>query len=177
MCDGATRLYETTTTFTQNQAVPIKRYAHAGYGRMVIRGMMLFLLVLAVVLGVTVYREDHQEALTCAIICLVMAVMLGIGGRFILKYGAIQTYLPGDLVFTHTTWYDGKCFHRLDEDGDEFSWPLRRIRYAWRSGYTIFLCTSSATVIPVNLLQLSPTEREAFFELLKTECPKLVALE
>ncbi len=157
------RSCESTTTFTQNEVVPIKRYAHAGYGRRVIRGMMLFLLVLAVVLGVTVYREDPQEALTCVIICLVMAVMFDIGGHFILKYSAIQTYLPGDLVFTQTTWFDGKCFHRLDEDGDEFSWPLRKIRFAWRSGCTLFLCTSSAAVIPVNLLQLSETDRKSFF--------------
>lgn len=170
------RLYETTSTVTQNEAAPLKRYAHTEYGMRIIKGTMLFLL-LAVILGVTVYREDPQEALNCVLILLVLAAAFAIFGRILLKYGSTQSYPSGDLSWTYTTWYDGKCFRRLDEDGDEFAWPLRKIRLAWRNGSVLFLCTSSQAVIPINLLYLSETERKSLFEMLEAKCPKLVALE
>ena len=171
------RLYETTSTVTQNEAAPLKRYAHTEYGIRIINRMMLFLLVLAVILGVTVYRENPQEALNCVLIMLVLAAGFAIFGRILLKYASAQSYPPGDLSWTYTTWYDGKCFHRLDDDGDEFAWPLRKIRLAWRSGCVLFLCTSSQAIIPINLLHLSETDHKSLYELLEMECSKLVALE
>lgn len=170
------RLYETTSTVTQNEIVPLRRYTHTEYGMTLINGTMLFLLVLAVIIGLTVYREDPKEAVTCVVIVLVMALAFGIFGRILLKYGGREAYQYGDLCYTHTTWYDGKCFHRLDTDGDDFSWPPRKIRYAWRSGTVIILCTASGALIPVNLLHLSETDRKSFLDLLEEKCPKLVAL-
>ena len=171
------RLYETTSTVTQNEIVPVRRYVHVAYGMKIINGTMLSLLALMLMIAVLVYREDSKEGLTCFIIGLAMALAFGIFGRILLKYGAQQAYPYGDLRYTHTTWYDGKCFHRLDTDGDEFSWPLRKIRYAWRSGPMIILCTTNRALIPVNLLQLPETDRKSLFTLLEEECPKLVALE
>ncbi|MBE5810264.1 MAG: hypothetical protein E7318_04930 [Clostridiales bacterium] len=171
------RLYETTSTVTQNEIVPLRRYAHTEYGMTLINGTMLFLLVLAVIMGVTVYREDPQEAINCVLLVLALALVFGIFGRILLKYGAKQAHPYSEMSFTHTTWYDGKRFHRLDTDGDEFSWLLRKMRYAWRNGTVVILCTASRALIPVNLLQLSEAERQSFFDLLKSECPKLVALE
>lgn len=171
------RLYETTLTVTQNELVPLRRYVHTEFGMKLINGTMICLLVLMLVIGAAVYREDPKEALTCIIIVLTMALAFGIFGRLLLKYGAKQMHPYSDLYFTHTTWYDGKCFHRLDEDGEEFAWPLRKIRLAWRNEGVLFLCTSSQAVIPINLLHLSETDRRSLFELLKAECPKLVALE
>lgn len=171
------RLYETTSTVTQNEIVPLRRYAHTEYGMRLINGTMLSLLVLMVIIGAAVYREDPKEAVICVVIVLVMAIVFGIFGRILLKHGAKEAHPYGDWCYTHTTWYDGRCFHRLDADGDEFSWPLRKIRYAWRSGTVIILCTTSRALIPVNLLQLSETDRKSFFNMIEERCPRLVALE
>lgn len=171
------RLYETTSTVTQNEIVPLRRYVHTEYGMKLINGIMIFQMVLMALIGITVYREEPKEAVTCVVIVLVMALVFGIFGRILLKFGAKEAHPYGDQCYTHTTWYDGKCFHRLDADGDEFSWPLRKVRYAWRIGTVILLCTSSRALIPVNLLLLSETDRRSFFKLLEEECPKLITLE
>lgn len=171
------RLYETTSTVTQNELVPLRRYAHIKYGTKLINGTMLCTLALMLIIGTAVYREEPKEALTCIIIGLVIALAFSIFGRILMKHGAMQTHPYGDMCYTHTTWYDGKRFHRLDADGDESSWPIRKMQYAWRNGTVVILCTTSRALIPVNLLQLSETDRKSFFDLLEEECPKLVALE
>ena len=61
----------------------------------------------------------------------------------------------------------------MDEDGDEFAYPLNKLVCAYRAGNVLILCAGQQTVLPVNLMQLNETDRKSVFERIKTECPKL----
>lgn len=171
------RLYETTSTVSGRDAAPILRYVNKANLTRLVRGTVLIFIVLAAVLGILVYREDPQEAWFCVIFMLGLALMFGAFGFLVIRFGGGHYASSGDITWTHTTWFDGKCFHRKDDDGDEFSWPLRKIRWAWRNGWMLYLCTSSRALIPVNMLYLSETDRESLLQLLQTKCPGLVAFE
>jgi len=170
-------LYETTSTITREEAAPILRYANKAYQKRLAYGTVNILLLLTMLMGWLVYREDPQEALFCVVFVLGMTAVFGMLCLLLSRFSVNPYTSPGELSWTHTTWYDGKNFHRLDADGDEFAWPLKKIRWAWRKGWMLLLCTSSRALIPVNLLNLSQTDRESLLELLRTRCHRLIALE
>ena len=171
------RSCESTTTITQNDACMLQRYAHQEVGRITNRWMLGIFAVMVAICCFAAYQESDREAIEMAIVfaCL-MALYYGIF-TLCFKHVVAQMHPWGDQTWTHTTWIEDDGIHRLDEDGDEYVYPLRKLRFAYRDGTTLLLATINQAVIPINLMQLSETDRKLVFELLKEKCPKLVALE
>lgn len=124
------RLYETTSTVSVCDVAPILRYVNKANLTRLVRGTVLIFIVMAAVLGSLVYREDPKDALFCVFFLLGLALLFGAFDFLVIRFGGGHFALTGDITWTHTNWFDGKCFHRMDDDGDEFSWPLRKIRGA-----------------------------------------------
>ena len=171
------RLYETTSTITQNEAATLQRYAHHEIGKITMRWMMAIFAGIGLLVFYACSREDIRDAFPAVGIVAATALLMYFLLRISFKAIVAQAHPWGDRSWTHTTWFDEAGVHRLEDDGDEFVYPLKKLRFAYRVDCTILLCTLSQAVIPVNLLYLSEEERQSFFDLLKKECPKLVALE
>ena len=171
------RLYETTSTVTQNEAATLQRYVHHEIGKIAMRWMLAIFAAMGLLVFYACSREGIQNAVPAVGIVVAAALLMYFLFRISFKAVVAQAHPWGDRAWTHTTWFDEAGVHRLDDDGDEFVYPLKRLRYAYRVDCTILLCTMSQAIIPVNLLYLSGDEQQAFFDLLKMECPKLVALE
>lgn len=171
------RLYESTSTITQNEAATLQRYAHHVIGKITMRWMLAIYAGMGLLVFYACSREDIQAAIPAVAVVAAAALLTCFLFRISFKAVVAQAHPWGDRSWAHTTWFDEAGVHRLDDDGDEFVYPLKKLRFAYRVDCTVLLCTMSQAVIPVNLLYLSDEERQSFFDLLKRECPKLVALE
>lgn len=167
------RLYETTSTVTQNECNIPKRYAHYLQNMKMMRMMAVAFAVIGVVFGVASLRHSVFAAVVCIAMFGVVAAICVPIGSWVSKRVACNFYEDGDDTWTMTTWFDNDGIHRMDEDGDEFAYPLNKLVCAYRAGNVLILCAGLQTVLPVNLAQLSETDRKSVFERIKTECPKL----
>ena len=171
------RLYETTSTVTPNEAATLQRYVHHEVGKIAMCWMMAIYAAMGLIVFYACSREGIQDAVPAVGVVVVAALLTYFLFRISFKAVVAQAHPWGERSWTHTTWFDEAGVHRLDYDGDEFVYPLKRLRYAYRVDCTILLCTMSQAIIPVNLLYLSEDEQQAFFILIEKGCPKLVALE
>ena len=167
------RLYETTTTVTQNECNIPKRYAHYLQNMKMMRMMTLAFGVLGVVFGFVSLQHSLLAAVVCVAIFGVAAAVCIPGGAWSSKRVAANFYEDGGDSWTMTTWFDEDGIHRMDEDGDEFAYPLNKLVCAYRSEGVLLFCAGLQTVLPVNLAQLSETDRESVLEQINTGCPKL----
>ena len=171
------RSCESTSVITQNDVCMLQRYVHHEVIRITNRWMTGFLAVLGVSCCYSAFRESLRSGLeVAAIFACIAALNYGIY-TICSKHIVAQMHPWGDQTWTYTTWIEDDGIHRLDEDGDEYVYPLRKLRFAYRDGTTLLLATINQAVIPVNLMLLSETDRKYVFELLQMKCPKLVALE
>ena len=171
------RLYESTSAITQNEACTLQRYAHYEVGKIAMRWILAIYAVMGLLVFYACSRKDIATALPAVGIVAAMALLTCFLFHISFKTVVAQAHPWDERSLTYTTWFDKAGVHRLDEDGDEFVYLLKQLRFAYRIDCTILLCTLGQAVIPVNLLYLSEDERQSLFELLKRECPKLVSLE
>ena len=171
------RSCESTTTVTQNEACKLQRYAHQEVIRITNRWMACFLAVQGVTCCYSAYQESLREGMTVTAVCACLAVLYYVILMLCSKYVVVQMHPWGEQTWTYTTWIEADGVHRLDDDGDEYVYPLRKLRFAYRDGTILLLATINQAVIPVNLMQLPETDRKLVFDLLETRCSKLVALE
>ena len=166
------RLYETTSTVTQNECNIPKRYAHYLQNMKIMRMMALIFGVL----GIVCAAAAMQHSLLTAIVCLVAfggaaAICIPVGA-WSSKRVAANFYEDGGDSWTMTTWFDNDGIHRMDEDGDEFAYPLNKLVCAYRAEDVLLLCSGLQTVLPVNLAQLSEADRASVLESIGAGCPK-----
>lgn len=167
------RLYETTSTVTQNECNIPKRYAHYLQNMKMIRLIAVFLIVFGVGIAAGTLKHSIAAAVTSVVFfALAAAVCIPVGSQSS-KHVAENYYEDGDGCWTMTTWFDNDGIHRMDEDGDEFAYPLNKLVCAYRAGNVLILCAGLQSVLPVNLMQLNETDRKSVFERIKNECPKL----
>lgn len=171
------RLYETTSTVTQDQACIPQQYAHREYSMQVTRWMVLFLVLLGVVIGLAGIRENLTSSLIFMGTMLVIALFTLPVQVVVGKQTAARMYPGGENSWACTTWFGNDGIHRTDEDGDEVVASLSKMRCAYRAGNILILCSKAQVVFPVNLAQLSETDRKSLFERLKSESPKLKMIQ
>ena len=167
------RLYETTSTITQNDANIPKRHAHYLQNMKMMRMTALAFAVIGLVFGVASLQHSIFAAVVCIVMFGLVAAICVPVGSWSSKRVAANLYEDGDDAWTMTTWFDNEGIHRMDEDGDEFAYPLNKLVCAYRAGNVLILCAGQQTVLPVNLMHLNETDRKSVFERIKTECPKL----
>lgn len=171
------RLYETTSTVTQNECNIPKRYAHYLQNMKMMRMMAVVFAVMGIVFGIA----SLQHSVFAAVVCI---VMFGMGAAICIPIGswsskrvAANIYEDGDASWMMTTWFDNDGIHRADDEGEDDVFPLEKLVCAYRVGNALLLGTKNHSVLPVNLAQLSETDRKSVFERLKTECPRLKMIQ
>ena len=170
------RRYETTSTVMQNECNIPKRYAHYLQNMKMMRMMAVALAAVGVVFGVAGLRHSVAAAVVCIALFGAAAVVCIPVGAWSARRVAANFYEDGGDSWTMTTWFDAEGIHRVDEDGDEFAYPLNKLVCAYRAGDVLLLCAGLQTVLPVNLAQLSETDRESVLNRINAECPKLKML-
>ena len=171
------RLYETTTTVTQNESNIPKRYAHYLQNFKMMHMMAVMFAVIGIVFGIALLQRSVFAAVVCIAMFGAAAAICVPVGSWSSKRVAANFYADGNDSWTMTTWFDNDGIHRMDEDGDEFAYPLNKMVCAYRTANVLILCAGLQTVLPVNLMQLSETDRESVFEQIKTECPNLKMIQ
>ena len=167
------RLYETITTVTQNECNIPKRYAHYLQSMKMMRVMAMVFGGLGIVCSVASLQHSLLTAIVCMVTFGAAAVICITVGAWSSKRVAANFYEAGSDSWTMTTWFDEDDIHRVDEDGDEFTYPLNKLVCAYRAGDTLLLCAGMQTVLPVNLVQLSENDRESVLAMINAGCPKL----
>ena len=110
------RLYETTSTVTQNECNIPKRYAHCLQNMKMMRMMAVALAAVGVVFGVAVLRHSVTAAVVCiALFGAAAAVCIPVGA-WSAKRVAANFYEDGGASWTMTTWFGEDGIHRVDED-------------------------------------------------------------
>lgn len=167
------RQFETTSTIKQSDACIPKQFAHRLYAMNVAGLLSAFLIAIGVMIGVG-SMQDHPEAgwAFMAIMVLAAAICIPVTSMTV-KKAAAQMHPTGDGVWTNTTWFENDGIHRTDEDGDEVVFHVNKLVCAYRAGHVLLLCTRTQSLVPVNLAQLTETERKSVFVRIKTECPRL----
>lgn len=171
------RLYETTSTVTQNECNILKRYAHYLQNMKMMRMMAVTFAVVGLVFGAVSLQHSAFAAVACIVIFGFASIICIPVGSWSSKRVAANFYEDGDDAWTMTTWFDNDGIHRRDEDGDEFAYPLNKLVCAYRADNVLILCAGLQTVLPVNLMQLNETDRKSVFERIETECPKLAMVQ
>lgn len=169
--------FESKAVVAQNDAVTLRRYAHHVYAWSLMRAIMIIQLLLGLTVGITLYWERPQEAVTLLCVSVAVILLIAVTARLVIPSAVAQQHPWGGEQLEYISWIEDGCIHRFDDDGDVFVVPLRKLRFAYRNGGMLLLCTLSQAVIPVNLLMLSEVERQDLFVMLKSECPSLTALE
>lgn len=171
------RMYETTTTISQNDVCGLQRYAYLQKSKKLYRGVAIFFVLIGLLAGLSCMGNDFMVALVCIAIFCITAVSLLPLGKWSANRFATQYFAGGDEAWTDTTWFTEGSIHRLDDEDGEIAYPLKDIVYGCHKGEVLLLCTRMNTVIPVNWGQLSDTDRESVAKMLEMYCPKLVFLE
>lgn len=171
------RSCESTSVVTQNEACTLQRYAHYEVGKIAMRWVLAIYAGMGLLVFYGCSREDMRAAIPAVAVVAATALLTCLLFRLSFKAIVAQAHPWGDRSFMYTTWISDDSIHRLDEEGDEFVYPLKKMRFAYRAGTRILLCTINQAVIPIDLMQLSETDRRYVFDLLDKKCPKLVALE
>lgn len=171
------RMYETTTTVSQNDVCDLQQYAYLQKSKKMYRGVAIFFILFGLLAGLSCMRNDFMVALVCIAIFCITAVSLIPLGKWSAKRFAVQYFAGGDATWTVTTWFTEGSIHRLDEEDGDIVYPLKDIVYGCRKGEVLLICTKMNTVIPVNLEQLSDTDYKSVMKMMKVCCPKLSVTE
>ena len=167
------RLYETTAVVQQRDACIPQRHACVQSAMKMMRAMAVILLAIGVVTGVATLRLHIAAGLLTMLLFGVIAVIMMPVGRWSARRTAANYYPDGDGQWTSTTWFESDGIHRTDDEGDEDVFPVSRLVCGYRAGNVLLLCAKSGSVLPINLEQLSETDRKSVFERIKTECPAM----
>ncbi len=165
--------YETTSTVKQSDACIPKQFAHRLYAMNVAGLMMGFIMILGVVIGVAGMQENMVSGLLFMGIMAIAAVSVVLITSVTAKKAAAQMHPSGDDEWMCTTWFEQDGVHRMDDEEDESVFLVKKLVCAYRAGNVLLLCTKGQSIIPVNLAQLSETDRKSVFERIKTECPRM----
>ena len=167
------RMFETTATVTQNESNIPRRYAHYLQSMKMMRMMAVTIAVIGMILGVASLRYSVPAAVVCIVLFgAAAAICIPVGSRMA-KQVAANIYEDGDGVWMMTTWFESDGIHREDEDGDVLSYPLDKLVCCHRAGDVLILCTGVQAVLPVNLTQLSETDRGSVCERIEAGCPQM----
>ena len=167
------RQYETTATVCQRDACIPKQFSHRLYAMNVAGLMSAVMIAVGVMIGVSSMQDNMTAGLAFMGIMFMVALICIPVTWFTVKKAAAQMHPSGDDEWTCTTWFENDGIHRMDEDADESVYPVKKLVCAYRAGNVLLLCTRAQSIIPVNLVQLSETERKSVFERIRAECPRL----
>lgn len=171
------RLYETSSTVKQNDACIPQQYAQVSRTMKMMRVMSVVFLVL----GVGLCAVSWKQSIPAAILCLVMfgfvaTIMIPVGKASARRVAA-NLHPGGEGTWQAITWFENDGIHSADEDGEDDVYPLSTLVCAYRADNVLLLCTKGQSVLPINLVQLSETDRKSVIERLKTECPSLKLIQ
>lgn len=169
--------FETTSTYSRNDSNIPKRHAHYLQNMKTMRITAVMCVVMGVAFGAAALRYSVVAAVICfAAFGFVASICIPVGSWSSRRVAA-NFYEDGDDLWTNTTWFENDGIHRIDDEADEDVFPLNKLVCAYRAGDVLLLCSATQSVIPVNLAQLSETDRKSVFQMLKTGCPKLKAIQ
>ena len=171
------RMFRTTSVVPMNAAVTLRRYAHHAFAWRIMGLLVLFMVLLGLLSWLTIYRDDPVNALTLNLILLGSMTAGTLLLRAVLPRAIAQKHPWGTESLQYVSWLEDGCIHRLDDDGDMYVIPLRKLRYAWRTEGLLLFCTMAQAVVPVNLLMLSGDEQQALLMILEKGCPQLRILQ
>lgn len=168
------RMYETTSVLRQDDACIPQQYAYRLQYMKTSRITAIALTIVGVVIGLASIRENLLAGLLfMGLMALVSLICIPVGEANAKKLAA-NMHPGGDGEWQSTTWFENDGIHRLDdEDDDEVVYPLSKLTCAYRAGNVLIFCTGNQAVVPVNLAQLTETDRKSVLECIKSECPKL----
>lgn len=171
------RLYETTSTVRQDDACILQQYAFILRNLKMMLAMSVVIAVIGIVFGIASLKQNVAAGALCFGLFAFAAVIMFPIGKLSAKRTAANLYPGGDDEWRMTTWFENDGIHRADDEGEDDVLPLNKLVCAYRAGNVLLLGTHTHSVLPVNLLQLSETDRKSLFENLKTECPKLKMIQ
>lgn len=167
------RLYQTSAAVKQSDACIPQQYAHVDQTMKMLRVMALIFLVIGAVLCVISWKHSVSAAvLSFMMLGCTTAIMIPVG-KASARRVAMNLHPSGDGVWRATTWFENDGIHSADEDGEDDVYPLNTLVCAYRADNVLLLCTKGRSVLPVNLAQLSETDRKSVCERIKTDCPNL----
>ena len=74
------RMYETTTTISQNDVCGLQRYAYLQKSKKLYRGVAIFFVLIGLLAGLSCMGNDFMVALVCiAIFCITAVSLLPLG--------------------------------------------------------------------------------------------------
>lgn len=171
------RLYETTSTVRQNDAAILQQYAFILRNMKVMLVMSVIFVIMGIVFGIVSMKHNAAAGVLCfGLFAFAAAIMFPIG-KLSAKRTAANLYPRGDEAWSMTTWFENDGIHRADDEGEDDVFLLSRLVCGYRAGNVLLLGTNTNSVMPVNLAQLSETDRKSLFDRLKTECPKLKMIQ
>lgn len=171
------RLYETTSTVRQDDACILQQYAFILRNLKMMLAMSVVIAVIGIVFGIVSLKQNVAAGVLCIGLFAFAAVIMFPIGKLSAKRTAANLYPGGDDEWRMTTWFENDGIHRADDEGEDDVLPLNKLVCAYRAGNVLLLGTNTNSVLPVNLTQISETDRKSLFERLKTECPKLKMLQ
>lgn len=171
------RLYETTSTVRQDDACILQQHAFIQRNVRMMLIMAVLFVMLGIVSGIACIRQNTAAAVLCfGLFVFAAAIMIPVG-KLSAKRMAANMYPDGEGEWRMTTWFENDGIHRADDEGEDDVFPLNKLVCAYRAGNVLLLGTNTNSVLPVNLTQISETDRKSLFEGLKTESPKLKMLQ
>lgn len=171
------RLYETTSTVRQDDTCILQQYSFILRNMKMMLGMSVILAIVGIVFGIASMKQNVAAGILCIGLFAFVAVIMFPIGKLSAKRTAANMYPGGDGEWSVTTWFENDGIHRADDEGEDDVFPLNKIVCGFRVGNVLLLGMSTHSVVPVNLAQLSETDRKSLFERLKTECPKLKMIQ
>lgn len=171
------RLYETTSTVRQGDACILQQYAFILRNMKMMLVMSVIHVLIGVVLGLVSLKHNAAAGALCfGLFAFAAAIMFPIG-KLSAKRTAANMYPDGAGEWRMTTWFENDGIHRADDEGEDDVFPLNKLVCAYRAGNVLLLGTNTNSVLPVDLTQISETDRKSLFDRLKTEAPKLKMLQ
>lgn len=171
------RLYETTSTVRQDDACILQQHALIQRNTKMMLAMTVIFAMMGVMFGIVSLEHSlNSAALVFVLFSFIAAIMMPVG-KLSAKRTAANLYPGGEGEWSMTTWFENDGIHRADDEAEDDVFPLNKLVCAYRAGNVLLLGTSTNSVLPVNLTQISETDRKSLFERLKTECPKLKMIQ
>ena len=166
-------LYETTSTVRQDDAAILQQYAFILRNMKMMLVMSVILVLIGVVFGFVSLKHNATAGALCFGLFAFAALIMFPIGKLSAKRTAANMYPDGEGEWRMTTWFENDGIHRTDDEGDEDVFPVSRLVCGYRAGNVLLLCAKSGSVLPINLEQLSETDRKSVFDRIKTECPTM----
>lgn len=171
------RQYETTATVRQEVSAILQQYAYILRSMKMMLVMTVIIAGIGIVSGIACMKENAAAGVLCMVLFGFAAVIMMPVGKLSAKRMAANLYPRDEGEWSLVTWFLADGIHTSDDDDEDDVIPLSRIVCGCRTGNVLLLCTDAPSVVPVNLEQLSETDRKSLFDRLKTECPKLKMIQ